>query len=60
MVSAVSPIWWCAQQQLCESATIVHRRPQRGKFDGVDLASKRSGVSDLSLTRNDGARVDQG
>jgi hypothetical protein len=48
-----------AQQHLCDSATIVHRRRERGKFDGVYLTFKRSGVGDIGLTPDDGPRVDQ-
>jgi hypothetical protein len=51
-----------AQQQLPDAATIVHRRPQRGKFDGLlDRACRNlEGVGDVGLTRDNGARVDQG
>jgi hypothetical protein len=37
-----------AQQQLRDAATIVHRRPQRGKFDNVNRPStKNSGSATL-------------
>jgi hypothetical protein len=46
-------------QHLRDAAAIVHRRRQRGKYDGLDLAfGKRSGVCDVGLTRKNGT-VDQ-
>ena len=41
--------------------TIVHCRPQRGKFDDVDRAASKSGgsVGDVGLTRYDGPGIDQ-
>jgi len=52
----------CAQKQLRNAATIVHRGPPRGKSNGLlDRASGNGkGIVNFGLTRNNCARVDQG
>src|SRR5207344_2156791 len=44
------------RNKLRDAATIVHRRPQRGKGDDLGSAC----VGDVGLTCNNGARGDQG
>ena len=56
MVSGVSSLGAAPSSNSAISAAIVHRRRERGKFDRVDLASKRRGVDDLGFAPDDGAR----
>lgn len=61
MVSPVSPLGGApsSRSAMRQQSSIV--APSGGKLDGLDRAyRKRSGVVDVGLTRNNGARVDQG